>query len=71
MNHASVVACLDRIDRWVGAHGDHNGERPERDINKNINDAFWLHIAKIEPPARPEKPKLGRPKKIKPDDAAK
>ena len=46
MNEAAVKACLARIDNWVNAHGTHNGERSEKEVQRNVNDAFWEHICK-------------------------
>lgn len=67
MDHDRVVACLDRLSAWVGAHSDHNGERPESEVLKNVHEAFWKHIAKAEPKPLPPKRGPGRPKKVKPE----
>ena len=61
MDHAAVVEALDRISAWVSAHSDHNGERPQDEVEDNVNEAFWRKIAQIENP--PELPKRGRPPK--------
>ena len=45
MDHTKVVSCLKRMDAYVGAHASANGERSERDINRNVQEAFWVHIA--------------------------
>lgn len=66
MNEKEVIACLNRMSSWVGAHSDHNGERPESEIQKNVNEAFWKHIAQKAPP---ELPKRGRPPKSSSDES--
>lgn len=48
MNHDAVVKCLQRMDAYVGAHSSANGERPDNEIQQNVNEAFWKHIAKDE-----------------------
>jgi hypothetical protein len=64
MSQEGVVDCLKRIDSFVGAHSDHNGERPDIEVQRNVNHAFWTRIAQSEPPALP---KRGRPAKVKND----
>lgn len=63
MNHAAVVAALGRLSAWVGAHSDHNGERPEEVVNANVATAFWTQIAQAEPVKLPPKRGRGRPRK--------
>lgn len=46
MNNGAVVKCLERIDAWVGAHSDRNGEKSEKDIELSIRWAFWNFICK-------------------------
>lgn len=46
MNHGAVVECLKRIDSWVESHGTANGERSDKDVDANVNRAFWEKIAK-------------------------
>lgn len=65
MNEREVIAGLNRMSAWVGAHSDHNGERPESEIQKNVNEAFWKHIAQKSPP---DLPKRGRPPKASPEE---
>lgn len=71
MNHAGVVACLDRIDKWVNAHSTGNGERTDREIALSVNEAFWKHIARTEPqplPPRKKKTKAEREEEDKDED---
>lgn len=51
MNHEGVLECLKNIDSWVNAHADANGERPHSEVQRNITNAFWKNIARMEPPA--------------------
>jgi hypothetical protein len=46
MDNGSVKACLARIDTWVNAHATGNGERPEKEVQQNVNAAFWENICK-------------------------
>jgi hypothetical protein len=46
MNNTAIINILTRIDSWVGAHGAHNGERSERDIDRQVVTAFWENLAK-------------------------
>lgn len=55
MDEGGVISCLKRIDAWVGAHADANGERPEKEVDANVNAAFWNKIAMIEPGEEPPK----------------
>jgi len=52
MNHAAVMKLMSHIDSYVGAHSDHNGERPEAEIKRNVNAAFWEHIVRDEAKGR-------------------
>ena len=54
MNHGAVVKCLERVDRYVQAHADGNGERTDDRIQQNINRAFWEHLA--QDPVAGQKP---------------
>lgn len=40
MNEKLVFAMLALADMWVYAHGDKNGELSEKEIKKNIDDAY-------------------------------
>ena len=62
MNHERIMECLKRLDSYVGAHSDANGERPEKEVQGNIAEAFWRFIAQAEPATLPPR---GRPKKIR------
>jgi hypothetical protein len=62
LDNSKIVECLTRIDSWVAAHGDANGERSEAAIKANVARAFWKFIAVMEPepaPKRGRKPKNG------------
>jgi hypothetical protein len=50
MNQGAVVRCLERIDSWVQAHSDQNGERDDKRIQQNIAAAFWTRIARDATP---------------------
>jgi hypothetical protein len=63
MSQPHVVAALDRMSSWVRAHSDHNGERPEEEVNANVATAFWTKIAEAEPVKLPPKRGRGRPRK--------
>lgn len=66
LSEQGVISGLNRMSAWVSAHSDHNGERPESEVQQNVNDAFWKHIAQYEPkplPPAPEKRGVGRPRK--------
>lgn len=52
MQHDAVISCLKRIDGWVAAHGDANGERSQTEVNANVNEAFWKYIAAKQPPVK-------------------
>lgn len=70
MNEPEVISSLNRMSAWVAAHSDANGERPEYDVQKNINEAFWTKIAEVVPKPLPPKRGRGRPRKVQenPDD---
>lgn len=55
MNHREVARILEQIDAWVNAHSTANGERPEVEVKKNVNAAFWTNII--------GKPELGASKR--------
>jgi hypothetical protein len=46
MDNTKIIECLNRIDYWVNAHSEYNGERDNKSISENITDAFWKHIHK-------------------------
>lgn len=46
MNEEGVRTCLARIDKWVQSHSTHNGERSEKQVQANVNEAFWQHICR-------------------------
>jgi hypothetical protein len=60
LDEAAVKAELAHIDAWVNSHSSHNGERPEHEIEANVAEAFWKHIAKAQP--EPIKPAVKAPR---------
>lgn len=62
MNQDRVVECLQRIDAYVAAHADGNGERSDAEVQRNINAAFWTHIVNDHTQGR-RNAKAGRPTK--------
>lgn len=63
MDHAAVVAALDRMSAWVSAHSDGNGERSEEEVEANVVEAFWKYIAQRKAGLPPPKRGPGRPRK--------
>jgi hypothetical protein len=63
MNQPAIIAALDRMSSWVKAHSDHNGERPQEEVQANVATAFWTKIAQAEPVKLPPKRGRGRPRK--------
>ena len=55
MSHEGVLECLKRIDSFVIAHSSHNGERSFKEIEDNVNEAFWKQIAGYEPVPLPKR----------------
>lgn len=67
LDEAAVKKQLWHLDQWVNAHGTGNGERTEKEVDANVADAFWVHIAQAQPePLAPAAKKVGRPRKEKP-----
>ena len=42
MNEKSILTMLQMMDRWVNAHSDHNGERPQKDVKANVQAAYEM-----------------------------
>ena len=40
MREDKVHEMLRMADAWVASHGDHNGERPEKDVKRNVQAAY-------------------------------
>ena len=40
MREDKVFEMLKMVDAWVNAHSDHNGERSEKDVKRNVQDAY-------------------------------
>jgi len=41
MNHAAVVALLDKIGAWSYSHRRGNGEYDEKELQSQIDRSFW------------------------------
>lgn len=48
MDEKVVIEGLNRMSSWVASHSDANGERPEDEVQQNVNAAFWKKIAQDE-----------------------
>lgn len=56
MNNAAINSILARIDSWVSAHGSHNGEHSQQDIDTQVVTSFWEKLSKE--PAIGKKPRV-------------